>query len=326
MLQFALRRLLVFPFALALINFLGFGYARFARFVQASRNPYLAVGEDPSSLWESYRAYLSSAADGFGFMPTMQGVSIVDMVSQAAVASLGLLGAAFGVAVVLGFLLGYTAARSNPPGVAGWLAPLATIGMAMPSFYVGGLLIAGVVYYALYGPSGRGFLVPISGFGWDAHLVFPLAALALRPLVQIAQVTAVGLSGELGRQYIVAARAQGHPERRIRIRHALRNTLAPLALQAANAFRFTLVELILVETLFSWTGLGWLFAQTLRPPDIATVSRSALASPIFLYAPLVATLLTVFGFLFLAADLAASLAVRAADPRQRIHPEDTHHV
>jgi len=195
--------------------------------------------------------------------------------------------------------------------------------LAMPSFLTGGLLIAFTVYLALYTHFSDGFILPINGFGWDQHLIYPIIALALRPAVQVAQFTAALLSNELGKQYITAARAFGHTWLRIRTHHALRNALPTFILNLASAFRFTVVELILVETIFNWTGIGRMLGVTLIPPKIATISRSALASTIYLHPPLVATLLTVFGLLFLLADLVASTAARVADPRQGVHLEET---
>jgi peptide/nickel transport system permease protein len=325
MIRLLLRRLAVFPLALIAINFFGFAYARFARYVQAGRNPYLAVGDNPEPLLPAYQAYLQSAQDGFGFMPTARGISIVEMISDAAISSLGLLGIAFGIAVIAGFVLGFLATRSDPPGIRVWLVPFSTIGMAMPSFYIGGMLITLTVFLLLQGLTGQSFILPISGFGWDEHLVFPAIAMALRPTVQIAQITAVMLSTELRKQYVTVARAMGNTWQSIRRHHALRNILPTLILSVANAFRYSLVELVLVETLFSWTGIGRLLAQTLMPPAIATVSRSALVSPIYLYAPLVATLLTVFGIFFLLTDLLASISANLADPHLRALGEEAQH-
>ena len=318
MVRFILRRLAVFPLVLFLVNFFGFAYARFARYVQAGRNPYIAVGEIPEPLLASYQAYLKTAFDGFGFMPTAKGVSILEMLAPAVQASLGLLLIAFCIALVAGLTLGYFATRNDPPSIAGWLVPFSTVGMAMPSFYIGSLLITFTVYLALHGPSGKGFILPISGFAWDEHIVFPVIALALRPTMQIAQIAAVLLSNELGRQYITVSRSLGNTWHRIRTRHALRNVFPPLVLSLANTLRYTIVELILIETLFSWNGLGRLLGQTLIPPAMATISSSALVSPIYLYAPLVATLLTVFGLFFLITDLFASAAANAADPRLHV--------
>jgi len=321
MIRFILRRLAIFPLALFLVNLFGFAYARFARYVQAGRNPYIAVGDIPEPFLPSYQAYLRTALDGFGSMPTAKGISILEMLGPATKASLGLLLLAFSIALVVGFLLGYFATRNNPPSIAGWLVPITTVGMAMPSFYVGSLLITFTVFLALRGLSGKGFILPISGFGWDEHIIYPAIALALRPTVQIAQITAVLLSNELGQQYITVSRSLGNTWMRIRTHHAMRNVLPPLVLSLAGNLRYTIVELILIETLFSWNGLGRLLSQTLIPPAVATVSRSALASPIYLYAPLVATLLTVFGLFFLITDLLASAAASAADPRLHVGAE-----
>lgn len=110
------------------------------------------------------------------------------------------LGLAVLAAHVLGF--GYAlvarqvqAAQTHPARVAGWLAPLSTLGLALPSFYVGALVLAGLLSYVLADPQAASPL-PLSGFGWDAHLVLPVLALSLRPTAQVAQFTATLLAGE----------------------------------------------------------------------------------------------------------------------------------
>ena len=72
-------------------------------------------------------------------------------------------------------------------------------------------------------------------------------------------------------------------------------------------------ELVVVEWLFAWTGLGRLLAQTLVPP-LQTNSAETL---LFLDPQIVSIILTIFGGLFLIADLLASVAIRSADPRLR---------
>lgn len=322
MLRFLSRRLLALPLVLFLVNFLGFAYADFARYIQAGRNPYISVGVNPEPLLTSYRTYLGLAEQGFGEMPNVRGISILKMIFDASQASLGLVLVAFTVAALIGLFLGYLATRSDPPGLADWLLPFTTLGMAMPSFLTGGLLIAFTVYLALFSNFSHGFILPINGFGWDQHIIYPAIALALRPAVQIAQFTAVLLSNELSKQYVTVARALGHSWLRIRTHHALRNTLPGLVLSLAGTFRYTVVELILVETMFSWIGIGRLLGLALMPPKIATVSRTALSTPLYLHPPLVATLLTVFGLLFLLSDLVASAAAQAANPRLSAHVEE----
>jgi ABC-type dipeptide/oligopeptide/nickel transport system permease component len=88
-------------------------------------------------------------------------------------------------------------------------------------------------------------------------------------------------------------------------------------LTTAGSFRLLTGELILVEWLFDWPGLGRLLALTLIPPRLAQTGGPGDQSLYFLHPPLLAALLMAFALLFLLADATASLLARAADPRQR---------
>jgi peptide/nickel transport system permease protein len=182
----------------------------------------------------------------------------------------------------------------------------------MPSFFIGRLAVAMLLLLTIY--AGLSSIpLPIQGYGWDNHLVLPLLALVVRPTAQIAQVVAGLLAGELGHQYIVAARGKGLTERRVIWHHALRNVWAPVAHAEAGAVRLLVADLIVVEWLFGWPGLGFLMAATLIPAQFASASVAAR----FLDPPLVASLITIFAAVFLVTDLIAGAFARAADPRQR---------
>jgi ABC-type dipeptide/oligopeptide/nickel transport system permease component len=73
-------------------------------------------------------------------------------------------------------------------------------------------------------------------------------------------------------------------------------------------------ELIVVEWLFAWPGLGFMMAATLIPAQVASAAVEAR----YLDPPLVASLLTIFAAIFLITDLLAGGVARLADPRQRI--------
>ncbi len=304
------RRVLIIPLALLVANFVGYAYAHLARAAQAERNPYLTrVATGP--LPEAYGRYLANTAHlDFGQLSNQ--VAVADALLTAGKASLGLLALALILSVVTGLLLGLAATRVSPPGVAGWLNAVSTVGLAMPSFYLGSLLMLASVYYVLWGP-GMTPPIPVQGFGWDRHLIFPLLALTLRPAVQIARVTASLLSEQLREQYVLAARSFGHSWRSIRWKLALRNIYAAVALTIAGSFRLLMGELIIVEWLFNWPGLGRLFAITLIP----SLSSSAFGTvaPGYLDPPLVAAILTVSTGIFIASDVVASLLARLFDPR-----------
>lgn len=190
----------------------------------------------------------------------------------------------------------------------------------MPSFYIGSLSILLIVFVRVFvftGPNSASF-IPISGFGWDSHLILPVMALMLHPTVQIAQVTANMLAGELEKQYIIAARSFGHSWHDIRWRQAMRNVIAPVVLSIAGSFRMLVGELIVVEWLFNWPGLGNLLASTLVPN---TLSIRLGANALFLDPPTVAGDITIIGAIFIITDLLTSVLVRVFDPRLRFTNE-----
>ena len=311
MLRFTIRRLLLIPPAMLAVNFLGFTYAHFARPLRARRTPYLPFVQESGPLFPEYADYLRTF-----FNPELRSFAqagILTSIKQATVASLGLLALALSISILVGFLLGLRAVRNEPPGVSRWLTFVSTSGLAMPSFYIGSLLIVASVSYVVWRGPGTDIPVPIQGFGWDKHLIFPVIALMARPTMQIAQFTAGTLSGELNKQYVKAGRSLGQTWRSIRLKYAMRNIIAPVILTITGSFRLLVGELVVVEWLFAWTGLGRLLAQTLVPP----LQTNAAETLLFLDPPTVSIILTVFGGLFLVADLLASLAVRTIDPRLR---------
>jgi peptide/nickel transport system permease protein len=160
----------------------------------------------------------------------------------------------------------------------------------------------------LYIPLFNKPLFPFMGFGWDGHLILPVVALMVRPLVQIAQVTSALMVEELSKQYVITARSLGNTWSVIRRKHVLRNILAGVILAISSSLRFMVAELIIVERLVSWPGLG-------RMLSMALVSTSK--SPLFMDPPTLAALLTVLAVFFLLVELLASTLIRLADPRLR---------
>lgn len=315
MLAFALRRVLGGLVIVALANFLGFAYAHIAHFVQQLQSPFGTRAQPPDVL-SLYADYVRGLAQlDLGVLPAGAGLPVAQALSDAALASVGLLAIALLLSSLGGLALGLAAVRVTPPRIAPWLAPVATLGLATPSFYVGTLAVAASVFLVLRGLGEPPF--PVSGFGWDAHLILPVLALTLRPLAQIAQVSASLLVDEIRKQYIVTARSVGNTWRRIRWRHALRNIVAPLLLVVASAFRFSVGELVLVEWLFAWPGLGRLLAQVLLSPSSASPGALFGGGQYFLNPPLLAALLTILTLAFLIVDGVASGLARAVDPRLR---------
>jgi len=318
MAKFILQRLLIIPFLLLLVNFLGFTYAHYARPIRAARTPYVQV-EEAGPLIPAYSNYLKTLVNfDFGLEVATPDnsrsntpVTLGETLAKATIASLGLLAVSLTISVILGLYLGFKATKNDPPDVSRWLTISSTVGLAMPSFYIGSLLIIGLIFFIIWRGPESDLPLPLSGYGWDAHLVLPVLALMARPTFQLAQVTAGVLSAELGKQYVIAGRSMGRTWRSIRMHFALKNVIAPVILTIAGLQRFLVGELIMIEWLFRWPGLGRILGWTLVPAQL-TSSRG---SPLFLNPPVMATVLTLIAALFLLTDLTAATAVRYLDPR-----------
>ena len=303
------RLILALPLIILLVNFASYTYALAAR----GTYPWTLSASGWPVVLTAYGGYLTGIVLrlDLGYLPVGANASIGAALLDAAGASLGLALLAFSLSLGLGLLLGVYAVRLPSGRLARWLLPLSTLGQSLPSFYVASLaILVGLAFVVRGGETP----VPIQGFGWDLHLVLPTLALMVRPTVQVATLTAGLLAEELGKPYIVAARSRGNNWSRLRWRHALRNVLAPVALVVTGSLRLLVGELILVERLFNWPGLGRLLALTLIPSGQTNRPDAAY----FLHAPTLAALLTAFVLFFVLADLVATLAAQRLDPRLRI--------
>jgi peptide/nickel transport system permease protein len=103
----------------------------------------------------------------------------------------------------------------------------------------------------------------------------------------------------LGQQYIWTARAQGAPERRVVLRHALRNALPPSVVVIGLEFGSLLGGVIIVETVFSWPGVGSLLIDSINSRDF----------------PVVQAIVLMLATIFIVINLAVDLINAALDPR-----------
>lgn len=302
------RQLALTVAALVAVSFVSYSYAILAQSFNGSAAEPFSLMWLQTRLIDPYLAYLRGALSGdFGTLAYRGSISGV--VLGAAVRSGGLVAVAFLLSAICGLALGLQAVWVNPPRVASWLIPLSTLAIATPSFYIGIVAISCILLLILYGSYSPA--LPFQGFGWDRHLILPVLALSIRPTFQIAQAAAQLLSEELRKNYVTFARSLGFSWRKIRWHSALRNVAAPLLLTMAGSFRSFIGELILVEALFNWSGIGRLVAEVLIPLR----NSASTVSPLFLNAPLFATLMLTMTFVFLGSDFISSLLAHLVDPR-----------
>lgn len=201
--------------------------------------------------------------------------------------------AALAVAVGLGVPLGLLAAVRRGGLADQAVRLLAVFGFAVPSFWLGLLLI---LFFAL---TLR--LTPTGGSDGPAHLILPALTLGARPAAGLARLTRATLLETLSRDYVRAARARGLAEPAVVLGHALRNALLPVVTFAGLAFGRMLGGAAIVETVFAWPGLGRLVVEAAFDRDYPVVQGFVLLS----------------GALFVTLNLSVDLLYRALDPRVR---------
>jgi ABC-type dipeptide/oligopeptide/nickel transport system permease component len=309
MIGFVVRRLLTFPFIVMAANFIGFAFAFYFEPVVATSNPYSSGDIQLPPLFPEYFAYISRFSQ-FDFGETYNGEPVLVAIGRLGVVSLGLVGIALSMSIVLGILLGRLAVKRDSIKVSTWLTVLATVGLASPGFYIAILLITFFLLLTLYGP-GNDLLIPFQGFGWDAHLILPVLVLMIQPTVKIAQVTGTMLTDELHKPYVKAGISLGLSFRSMKGRFAFRNVVAPILQAIASSARLMVAELIIIERLFNWPGIGRFIGNVLEP-------NAGFFDAIVLTPPTMAALLSVLVITFLIIDFLTIYIARLVDPRLRM--------
>jgi len=208
-------------------------------------------------------------------------------------------------AILIGTLLGVLAAKKPGGAVSISVTFLSLFGFAAPVFWTGILLIILFVSVFPIFPVGGMFDVTVDG-GWFVqtldvlrHLCLPMVTLASVFLALYSRHARASMLEVLGADYIRTARAKGVPERRVLYRHALKNALGPVVTVAGLQFSAVISGAVVVETVFSWPGLGTLALQSILARDTPTILGILFFSS-----------LTVIVF-----NILTDLTLRALDPR-----------
>ncbi|MGM4916562.1 ABC transporter permease subunit [Tardiphaga sp. 813_E8_N1_3] len=260
------------------------------------------------SLLEQLFTYVGKVATGdFGYSYYFN-EPVLTLIGQRIPATLYLVLSALAISVVIGTLLGIISARKPN----GWFSQGVTVislaGYAAPVFWTGLmlLLLFGSVWPILPVSGMTDVARPKAGFAYlfDVlkHLVLPATTLALVFIAQYSRLARVNMIDALTADYVRTARAKGLPEIIVIGKHALRNTLIPIVTIAGLQFGHLFAGAVLVETVFSWPGMGRLVYDSILRRDYPT-----LLAVLFFSAVLV-----------MAANIITDLVYRLVDPRIRL--------
>lgn len=254
-----------------------------------------------------YATYLTDIATGdFGYS-YRQKRPITDLIAERLPWTLLLTGTALAISAVLGALLGALSAWRR-----GRLTDVASLGVmivleSLPSFWLGMLLVS--IFSVQLGIFPTfGAVTPAAGFkGFEAvidvarHAILPALTLSILSVPGVYLTMRYSMLGVMGEDFIRTARAKGLSERAVLLRHVARNALVPvvtvLALRLGSAFGGTVV----VETVFSYPGLGRLIFEAVSGRDYPVMQATFL----------------VFTIAVLISNLVADYVYPLLDPRAR---------
>jgi peptide/nickel transport system permease protein len=210
---------------------------------------------------------------------------------------------------VVGVPLGVLTAIRRGSWYSEGLQFLSIIGVSLPSFVIGILLILIFSVTLNWSPAfGRGDVVSI---GWwttglltpsgRAALVLPSVALSFYQITLVMRLVRAEMLEVLRSDFVKFARARGIPAWRIHFRHALRNCLMPVVTMTAMNVGSLIAFALITETVFQWPGMGLLVLQAVTFVDI----------------PVMAAYLCIVSFIFVALNTLVDITYAMIDPRLR---------
>lgn len=153
---------------------------------------------------------------------------------------------------------------------------LAMLGISLPSFYLGLLMIILFGVHLGWLPTGGYVAFTDNPAGWLATSTMPAISLALLLAGLLARITRSTMLEVLRQDYIRTARAKGLPERRVVLKHALANALIPITTVVGITISLLISGSVVIETLFSIPGIGQLLTQAVLNRDYPMVQGGLL--------------------------------------------------
>ncbi len=256
-----------------------------------------------------YARFVVNAAQGEFGISYRNGQDVLGLIAERFPATMELVIVATLLSLVIGLPLGVLTAIKRGKWYSELLQFGSIIGVSLPSFVVGILLI--LVFSVTLGwlPAfGRGEVVDLGWWstGFLTHsgrlaLVLPAVSLSLYQITLIMRLVRAEMLEVMRSDYVKFARARGISRYRIYFRHALRNCLMPVVTLTAMNIGTLIAFALITETIFQWPGMGMLFIQAVTFIDI----------------PVMAAYLCIVAFIFVFLNTMVDIAYAMIDPRLR---------
>ena len=234
--------------------------------LEATEEQYLALRkamgfDDP--LYIQFARFVSDVARGDFGKSLWQNVPSLPLVLNRLPATMLLTAGTMTLAILVAIPVG-TISAMRPRSFADRLSTVFSLaGVSIAEFWLALMLI---LFFAVQ----LGW-VHTSGYGEWKHLILPSISLALRPIGRIAQVVRSSMLEELGKPYIVTARAKGLPERVVVFYHALKNASIPIITLTGDEIAGLVNGAVVAEVVFGWPGVGLLVIDAIEKRDLPLI-------------------------------------------------------
>jgi len=239
-----------------------------------------------------YTRYIGGVVQGDLGRSIRSGQPVLDEILERLPSTAALTLSAVVIAAVVGIFLGVIAAMSGGGWADSLIMGFAMLGISMPTFWSGILLI---LFFGLY----LGWF-PIAGQGPMA-LVLPTVTLAAPASAVLARITRSSILEVVGLEYIQTARSKGLTERLIVVRHVLRNALIPVITIIGLQFGGLMAGSVIVESVFTRPGLGRYTITAIQSRDF----------------PQIQGIVLVVAAIYVLVNLAVDILYAVIDPRIR---------
>ena len=245
-------------------------------------------------IWQQYLHYFGAIAHGDMGQSMRDGRPALSLVAERIPATLALTVTALALKLIIGIPAGIFAALHRNGWIDRAVMALATVGFTVPSFVLGLLLVLVFSVQLRWLPSG-------GQESWGS-VILPVVTLGVGGAAILARFTRSAMLEVLGQPYIRAASAKGVPWAAVVRRHALPNAAIPTVTIVGFMVGSLIAGAVVVESVFSWPGVGRLLVVAVSNRDLAVVQ----------------TILLLVASTMVCSNLVVDLLYGALDPRLRV--------
>ncbi len=217
-------------------------------------------------LLEQYWIFLSKALRGDFGLSIQAGVPAMELVLERLLNTFRLAGVAAAIGLLVAVPLGVLSALHRNTWTDLLATSLATLGTAMPNFWLGLMLIL------IFSVNLR--VLPAFGALEPTAIIMPAVTLGVGIAARLSRLTRSAMLEVLGQDYIRTATSKGLPPRMVIFKHALRNSLIPVVTAFGLQLGWLLGGAVVVESVFAWPGIGRLMIEAINVRDITVVQAA----------------------------------------------------